>query len=105
MSVCLMASDTVPVQKVEWLVSEWQPNSDNSSEKYEGANSIQVHASKIYRFVCHVNGSFPEPQVIVQLFLMHLGGSVVQWLGRRTCDRKMIKDRGFDSWSVHCRVA
>jgi len=53
---------TVPVQKAEWVLSE--PNSANRAQKYEGINSIDLHEGQVRRFVCHVNGSFPEPEVV-----------------------------------------
>jgi len=53
----------VPVQKVEWELSE--PNSTNRAQKYEGVTSIDLHEGQVRRFVCRVNGSFPQPQVIV----------------------------------------
>jgi len=65
MTACFIVCDTVPVQKVEWMLSE--PNSTNRALKYEGVSSIDLHEGQVRRFVCHVNGSFPEPQV------MHIG--------------------------------
>jgi len=38
------------------------------------------------------------------VFIDSIGGSAVQWLGRRTCVRE-IAIREFDSRLVHCRVA
>ena len=55
----------VPVQKVEWVLSLPSSISDSTSpvEKYEGVTSISVPEGDVRRFVCHVNGSFPQPQV------------------------------------------
>jgi len=52
---------TVPVQKVEWVLSD--PNSTNRAQKFEGVSSIDLHEGQVRRFVCRVNGSFPQPQV------------------------------------------
>jgi len=69
--MCLIVRAAVPVKKVEWVLSE--PNTTNLAQKYENIASIELLEGEVRRFVCHVNGSFPQPQVI-QLY------DVQKWL-------------------------
>jgi len=62
-AACLIVCNTVPVEKVEWELSE--PNSTNRAQKYEGVSSVDLHEGQVRRFVCRVNGSFPQPEVIM----------------------------------------
>jgi len=59
---CMFVHAAVPVQTVEWELSE--ANLTNRGPKYAGLTSIDLHEGDVRRFVCHVNGSFPQPQVI-----------------------------------------
>jgi len=41
-----------------------EPNSAGRVQKYEGVNSIDLHEGDVRQFVCRVNGSYPQPQVL-----------------------------------------